>query len=190
MIDTPVRTIGLIAVALVVAAVTFVVFSGAMKNGFLNYDDDKYVTDNPRVQTLSWDSSVALFRESRFRSYTPLTFLSHTIDYAIWGPAPAGHHLTNLLLHSANAVWVLLLTLIVIVARRHPAVTGGGHLVHETETVFHLARCHCRGCRRPGICAASHKSRIGGLGIRSEGPSHVLLSHPLFPRVHDVFSGA
>jgi tetratricopeptide (TPR) repeat protein len=91
--------------------VTFLVFSGALSHDFLNYDDDKYVTENLRIQSLSWESFVAFFTESRFRSYTPLTFLSHGIDYALWGMSPYGHHLTNLLLHSANAVWVFFLTL-------------------------------------------------------------------------------
>ncbi|MCK5572010.1 MAG: hypothetical protein KAJ12_04590, partial [Bacteroidetes bacterium] len=178
MIDTPVRTISLIAVALVVAAVTFVVFSGAMKNGFLNYDDDKYVTDNPRVQTLSWDSSVALFRESRFRSYTPLTFLSHTIDYAIWGPAPAGHHLTNLLLHSANAVWVLLLTLIVIVARRHPAVTGGD--ISSTKLRQYFTWPVVIAAAAAALAFALHPTRVESVAWVS-GRKDLLMSFFLIP---------
>jgi len=40
----------------------------------------------------------------------PLTWLSHIMDYQLFGLNPAGHHLTNLLFHLANVVllfWVL-----------------------------------------------------------------------------------
>ncbi|MGB6121388.1 MAG: tetratricopeptide repeat protein, partial [Bacteroidota bacterium] len=128
MIDTPVRKRSLLAVAAMVAAVTFLVFSGALRHDFLNYDDDKYVTENTRIQTLTWESTFALFTESRFRSYTPLTFLSHGFDHAAWGMDPGGHHLTNLLIHSANAVWVFFLTMSLLAAwpaRESPADPGG-----------------------------------------------------------------
>ena len=40
----------------------------------------------------------------------PLTWLSHILDYQLFGLNPAGHHLTSLLLHLVNVVllfWVL-----------------------------------------------------------------------------------
>jgi len=116
VIKTPASSRSILVVASVVAAVTFLVFTGALRNDFLNYDDDTYVTNNPRVRSLTWESTLALFTESRFRSYTPLTFLSHGIDHAVWGMTPAGHHLTNLLLHSANAVWVFILAMTLLAA--------------------------------------------------------------------------
>ena len=85
VVKTPVRRKSLLAVAAMVAAVTFLAFSGALRHDFLNYDDDKYVTENRRIQALTWESTLALFTESRFRSYTPLTFLSHGFDHATWG---------------------------------------------------------------------------------------------------------
>jgi tetratricopeptide (TPR) repeat protein len=129
VIETPVRSSSILAVASVVAAVTFLVFSGALRHDFLNYDDDTYVTSNPSIRSLSWESSIELFTESRFRSYTPLTFLSHGVDHLIWGMSPAGHHLTNLLLHSANAVWVFLLTMSLLAVRSaRPATADSGAL--------------------------------------------------------------
>jgi hypothetical protein len=44
-------------------------------------------------------------------NYIPLNFLSLAIDYRLWGLHPAGFHLTNLLLHAANAVAVYFLLL-------------------------------------------------------------------------------
>ena len=45
-----------------------------------------------------------MFTTTRLGNYTPLAWLSYAIDYSIWGLEPAGYHLTNLLLHSLNAV--------------------------------------------------------------------------------------
>ena len=39
-----------------------------------------------------------------FGHYMPITWLTLGIDYVIWGLNPFGYHLTNLLLHSTNAV--------------------------------------------------------------------------------------
>jgi len=37
-------------------------------------------------------------------NWHPLTWLSHLLDYSIYGTFPGGHHLTNLLWHTANTV--------------------------------------------------------------------------------------
>ncbi|MDQ1274196.1 MAG: hypothetical protein QG591_2826 [Planctomycetota bacterium] len=41
-------------------------------------------------------------------SYRPLVTLTYFIDYTLWHLNPLGYHLTNLLLHCLNAVFVLL----------------------------------------------------------------------------------
>ena len=49
------------------------------------------------------------FRFGFFSFYRPLTFLSHALDWQIWGLDPRGYHLTNVLLHLVNTclVWVI-----------------------------------------------------------------------------------
>jgi tetratricopeptide (TPR) repeat protein len=39
----------------------------------------------------------------------PLTWLSHALDYALWGAEPGGHHLTNIILHGLNVALVVML---------------------------------------------------------------------------------
>jgi len=41
---------------------------------------------------------------NHFGHYMPITWLSLGLDYVVWGMNPFGYHLTNLLLHSINAV--------------------------------------------------------------------------------------
>ncbi len=42
-------------------------------------------------------------------NWHPLTWLSHALDYQVFGLNPAGHHDTNILLHAANVVILFLL---------------------------------------------------------------------------------
>ena len=45
-----------------------------------------------------------MFTTFHMGHYQPLSWVTFGIDYLIWGMDPFGYHLTNLLLHAANAV--------------------------------------------------------------------------------------
>src|SRR2546422_1034299 len=100
-----------IAAILMVAAITFVTFSHTLGHEFVNWDDDVYVYDNPVVRSLSPQRIWWLFSHFYYYAYIPVTMLSHAIDVVMWEMNPRGHHLTSVLLHSANAIWVLVLGL-------------------------------------------------------------------------------
>ena len=78
---------------------------------FINYDDNLYVTEVPQVQQgLGWDSVVWAMTTLEAAFWHPITWLSHILDYQLFGLNPTGHHLTSLLLHLVNVVllfWVL-----------------------------------------------------------------------------------
>ncbi len=99
-------------------AAAFLVHSPAWDNAFVSWDDNMYVTDNPRVQHASWENMGWFFTHPYFRSYTPLTLISHAVDYSLWGDDPRGHHLHNILLHTLNTGWVYLLGLLIILEIR------------------------------------------------------------------------
>jgi protein O-mannosyl-transferase len=89
---------------------TLALYSPAAHHGFVNYDDDRYVTDNPQVRTgLHWASISWAFTTFEQANWHPLTWISHELDCQLFQLHPAGHHITSLLLHSLN---VLLLFLI------------------------------------------------------------------------------
>jgi tetratricopeptide (TPR) repeat protein len=100
--------------ALVAAAVTFLVFSSTLGHGFVNWDDDVYVMANPAVQPGPGQGIASAFSRFFYYAYIPVTLLSHAADVELWGLRPRGHHLTNVLLHSANAAWVFLLVLLLL----------------------------------------------------------------------------
>jgi Flp pilus assembly protein TadD len=73
----------------------------------LAWDDNLYVTENPHVQGLSLRNVLAAFTTIHVSgNWIPLTWMSHMLDVAIWGLAPAGHHATSLALHVVNTLLV------------------------------------------------------------------------------------
>jgi protein O-mannosyl-transferase len=80
-------------------------FWGVLDNGFLAFDDDLYVTDNPFVRGgLTWRGLGWAFTAFHAGNWHPLTWLSHMLDVTLFGVSPRGHHATSLVLHAANAV--------------------------------------------------------------------------------------
>jgi cytochrome c-type biogenesis protein CcmH/NrfG len=97
--------------ALVATAVgALLPFWGALAAGFVNWDDDMLLLRHDRYQALTGEHLAWMFGESYMGHYQPLTWLSYAFDHALWGLDPFGFHLTNLLLHAANALafWWLL----------------------------------------------------------------------------------
>ncbi len=96
---------------LLLAAVTVAVYQPVRHLPFINYDDDLYVTNNIQVQSgLEWDTVQWAFTTHQASNWHPLTWLSHALDWQLFGADPAGPHLVNLLLHTLNVVvlfWVL-----------------------------------------------------------------------------------
>ena len=90
------------------AVLTFAVFSPTLHHQFVNYDDDLYVYDNPVVaRGLTWQG-VAWAFGIHVVNWHPLTWLSHMLDCQLYGLHPWGHHLTNILLHTATVVCLFL----------------------------------------------------------------------------------
>jgi tetratricopeptide (TPR) repeat protein len=85
---------------------TMLLFSRALDYGFTNYDDPIYVTDNLQVQSgLTWDGVVWAFT-AKADYWHPLTWLSHMLDWQLYGASATGHHLTSAVWHALNAVLV------------------------------------------------------------------------------------
>ena len=90
--------------------VTLATFWPVLHNDFIGLDDKDYVVYNPRVTGgLTWQNAAWAFRTGFRGNWHPLTWLSHMLDAQCFGLAPAGHHLTSLLLHTANALLLFLL---------------------------------------------------------------------------------
>jgi len=95
--------------ALCLFGATVLLYCRCFGNAFLNFDDPVYVTANPDVRGgLSWAGVVWAFTAMN-DYWHPLTWLSHMLDWQLYGEAPAGHHVTSVLWHSLNASLTFLL---------------------------------------------------------------------------------
>ncbi len=100
------------AVCLVLAVVTVVAYRGVRSNYFVSLDDYDYVMENRQVQQgVTLDSMAWAFTTFHSSNWHPLAWISHMVDWSIYGNHPAGHHMTNVCLHAANAILLFLLLL-------------------------------------------------------------------------------
>ena len=112
------RRLSVRGAALSVALLVFLVYCPVLRNGFVGWDDDIYVYQNPRLHHLSLPALLRAFTSIHpSGNWHPLTELSHAADCALWGMNAKGHHLTSLLLHGLNAGLVVALAFALARAR-------------------------------------------------------------------------
>jgi len=102
------------------------VYLPALQNGFVvSWDDGGYVYENSFIRSFDTQLLKWAFLEFHAGHWHPLTWLSHAIDYALWGLNPLGHHLTNNLLHTLNTFLVVLLIMRLLEEYQKAAVPTG-----------------------------------------------------------------
>ena len=101
----------MILLAIALAIGTAVLYAPALRNGFVNLDDPDYVTRNANVQQgLTWANVVWAFgTDNPASNWHPLTWISHMLDVQWYGTNAAGHHFTNVLLHTLDVLLLFLL---------------------------------------------------------------------------------
>ena len=97
----------LIVILLIIASCA--AFSPIAGNDFINFDDNLYITENNHIksginlESIKWAfSTVVLFY------WQPLTWLSHMLDWSIFGANAAGHHIISLILHIGSVILLFL----------------------------------------------------------------------------------
>jgi Tfp pilus assembly protein PilF len=71
-----------------------------------NFDDNWYILYNDAVKGISWGNLRSAFTGFYVSHYLPLTIVSFMLDYTLWGGAPSGFHLTNLVIHAVNGLLI------------------------------------------------------------------------------------
>ncbi|MBL8878075.1 MAG: tetratricopeptide repeat protein [Phycisphaerales bacterium] len=95
--------IALFAVGAIAAAVHW----PSVSNGFTNWDDTPYISNNLHMRSVDGLKRIWLTTESP--QYYPLTFTSFWVEYQLWGDEPRGYHVVNVALHALNAMLVVCL---------------------------------------------------------------------------------
>ncbi|MFC1851516.1 tetratricopeptide repeat protein [candidate division CSSED10-310 bacterium] len=94
-----------VGTSIVLAVTTFVVYIQVWHHPFINFDDPRYVSQNPHIQSgLSLDGFRWAFSSTYASNWHPLTWLSHMLDIQLYGLNAGGHHMTNVLLHIGSTI--------------------------------------------------------------------------------------
>src|SRR5215467_1301559 len=110
VVRTAIPNLGIIfGICTVLAGITWLVFGQTLAHQFVTYDDPQYVYENARVAAgLSLPSVLWAFTHTVGGNWHPLTVISHMLDSQLYGLKPAGHHFSNVLLHTAAVILLFL----------------------------------------------------------------------------------
>ena len=92
------------AAVLLLVALAWGAFGGALQCGFVHFDDDQYVFENPAVAR-GWTAAGVrwAFTTGHAANWHPLTWLAHMADVELFGLDARAHHAVNVWLHAMNA---------------------------------------------------------------------------------------
>ncbi len=86
------------------------VFGKSVRYDFVGLDDDRYLLENPHVSGgLTAEGVRWAFQVAPPYQFYPLTWLSHMLDFELFGARPAGHHAVSVALHAASTGLLYLL---------------------------------------------------------------------------------
>ncbi|MEK6250247.1 MAG: hypothetical protein N2C12_18835, partial [Planctomycetales bacterium] len=96
-------------VSLVLVVSIFTVYGQVIDHQYVRFDDMGIVKNNPHVnQGITTKGVLFVLRNPFGSNWHPLTWMTHMIDFELWGAHPGRHALTNVGIHAASAVALLL----------------------------------------------------------------------------------
>jgi protein O-mannosyl-transferase len=103
--NDPQRTPSDRALYIFLFVITLVVYSQVNNFAFLSFDDNQGLVANRQVlDGFSWSGIEWAFTTGYASNWFPLTWLSHMLDFQLFGMDAGWHHLTNVLIHAASSV--------------------------------------------------------------------------------------
>jgi len=99
----------IVAAILVMLILTLGAYYPGFSNTFTNYDERAYVTENPMIRKLSMDIIAYHFSDFYMGNYHPLTMISYTLDYALFGLQAERYIQVNLFWHCISCIFIFLL---------------------------------------------------------------------------------
>jgi len=99
----------LLALGVLAAIITVLVYLPALGNGFVEWDDHVYVYENKGLalegfEFIRWAATAVVSS-----NWHPLTLLTYGVEYSLWGLSPFGYHLVNIAFHAVNTFLVFML---------------------------------------------------------------------------------
>ncbi|HYV57253.1 MAG TPA: hypothetical protein VE911_06905, partial [Candidatus Nitrosopolaris sp.] len=122
-----------VPLALVLAV--FAAFLPTLASEFVAWDDDLNFTENPYYRGLSPSHLRWMLTTLHGGHYQPLSWITLGLDYVVWSMNPVGYHLTNLVIHAANAV-LCYHVIAALIARTSRAGDAGVRLAAAVGALF------------------------------------------------------
>jgi tetratricopeptide (TPR) repeat protein len=99
---------------IIIIVASFAVYFNTLRNGFV-YDDTPQVVQNPWIRDIRFipeifSTNVWAFQATSTNYYRPLMHISYMVSYHLFGLAPWGFHMVNILLHAGVSVLVFLIS--------------------------------------------------------------------------------
>jgi len=93
------------AVYLFLFVATLLVYWQVHDFAFLSFDDNQGLLGNPQVLNgLSWNGIAWAFTTGYASNWFPVTWISHMLDFQLFGADPGWHHLINVLIHALSSM--------------------------------------------------------------------------------------
>lgn len=130
---------------IVLVFATLIVFINALPNR-LFWDDNDGIVNNIYIK--DWHSAGKFFSENLIAGagfmsnyWRPLLLVSYSAEWHLWGDWAPGYHLTNILIHLANAILILVLLNILFHRRWFACFTALIFAIHplQTEAVTYVS---------------------------------------------------
>ncbi len=122
-----------------IALLTAFAFAPALHNGFTDWDDPFYVTDQRLIRDCSPSGFQAIFTTVVEGNYHPLTMASLAVDYHLWKLDPRRYHIENLVLHVLVTLAVFWFVFLLTGSNEASAVTAlffGIHPLHVESVAW------------------------------------------------------
>jgi len=105
-------TVFLVLLCMTLAIITLSVYMQVGSHQFISFDDYQYVRDNPHVSGgLTGENILWALTSVEASNWHPVTWVSHMTDVQLYGLDPRYHHITNVVIHTATSILLLLLLL-------------------------------------------------------------------------------
>jgi protein O-mannosyl-transferase len=157
-----------VVICLLLVAMTLALYGPVFRYPFVNYDDGAYVTHNKHIQSgLGWSTIKWAFTATDAANWHPLTWLSHALDWQLFGPDSRGHHATSVLIHALSAA-VLFLLLFWATGREKPSLFVAALFAFHpinVESVAWIAE------RKNVLCTFFFLAALGAYGWYAQRPS-------------------
>jgi protein O-mannosyl-transferase len=175
-----------VVLCLLLVVATLALYNPVNRHPFVNFDDDRYITENLHVRAgMHWSTVRWAFTTTEQANWHPLTWISHALDCQFFRLNPAGHHYTNVLFHCLDAVLLFLLLqkatgftwrslMVAALFALHPINVESVAWVAERKTLlsmlfFLLAlSAYGRYARKPGIERYLAVAILYGLGLMAK----------------------